>query len=358
MIFFIRFVTATCLFAFLGKANIWLTPLSNTLLAIGYRFFLITSPLFSRLFGKYAITIALIISTIGTLLFCLNGNYQMTIGSILVGIGFSVSGYLIKSEAAETTTGAAHNKIALNAGSLASGIVLLLSINSKDVFFFISACVLFFIILFSIKNSIKKDIVLSIPKSFDKKRWFGWLFVGIAIGIKFFGVLSVLPQYILSTKHNLPNWYGIMIFINSGTVILLQIPIIRLLDRFHPNNSVKITFYLMLIGMILIAFPQYFHAYTMIGAALWTIILSIIECFASYLDAYGSKAGFLLVKETAVGIGAGLAVFFGRYFTSDVSSLLISGCGILSIILASILLNSDLLIKNFLNYSQEKNYLA
>src|SRR3990167_11240707 len=117
MIFFIRFITATCLFAFLGKANIWLNPLSNVILAIGYRFFLILSPVFSRISGKYAITLALMLSVIGTFLFCLHHDYFLAIGAVLVGIGFSISGYLIKSEAAETPTGAAHNKIALNAGS-------------------------------------------------------------------------------------------------------------------------------------------------------------------------------------------------------------------------------------------------
>lgn len=344
MIFFIRFITATCLFAFLGKANIWLNPLSNVILAIGYRFFLILSPVFSRISGKYAITLALMLSAIGTLLFCLRHDYLLAIGAVLVGIGFSISGYLIKSEAAETPTGAAHNKIALNAGSLLSGLVLLISFSSKNIFFGVAAGLLLLLTLVSFFNSKKKkEITLPIPKTFSKKRWIGWLLVGVAIGIKFFGVLSVLPQYILAHSSTLPYWYGITLFVNSGVVILFQLPIIHWVEKFKENNnSFKITLAVMILGMLLIAFPQSFRAYTLIGAIIWTSLLSIIECFASYLDVQGSRSGFLLVKETAVGLGAGLTVFFSRYLSPHYSSIVIGASGIAAIIIATILLYDDL----------------
>lgn len=343
MIFFIRFITATFLFAFLGKANIWLNPLSNILLAIGYRFFLILSPIFSKIAGKYAITLALLCSAIGTVLFAFHHNYILAIGAIFVGIGFSVSGYLIKSEASETPAGAAHNKIALNAGSLLSGVVLLLSINSKHLFFLASAIILLIISLISFCVSRKKEnIVLPIPKTFCARKWAGWLLVGIAIGIKLFGVLSVLPQYILAHNDSLPNWYGITLFINSGIIILLQLPIIHFVERFkHNNNAFKITLIVMLLGMVLISFPQAFYAYTLIGALVWTTLLSIIECFASYLDVQGSRAGFLFIKEVAVGLGAGITVFFSRCLNEHYSSIVIGSTGIISILLAVLLLYDD-----------------
>lgn len=344
MIFFIRFITATCLFAFLGKANIWLNPLSNVLLAFGYRLFLVLSPLFSKLSGKYAITAALLFSALGTLFFCLHQDYFLALGAILVGIGFSVSGYLIKAEASETPTGAAHNKIALNAGSLVSGLVLLISINSKNIFFGVAAVILFAASLatFFVSRK-KKEVALPLPKSFSKRKWIGWLLVGVAIGIKFFGVLSVLPQYILSRQGTLPSWYGLTLFVNSGIIILLQLPIIHWIEKFKANNhSFKMTLIVMILGMILIAFPQSFYAYTLVGAFVWTALLSIVECFASYLDVQGSRAGFLFIKEVAVGLGAGLTVFFSRYLPASYSSLVIGAAGIAAILIATVLLYDDL----------------
>ena len=41
---YIRFVSAIALFALLGQANVWLSPSSNVLLAIGYRALLIFVP--------------------------------------------------------------------------------------------------------------------------------------------------------------------------------------------------------------------------------------------------------------------------------------------------------------------------
>lgn len=343
MIFFIRFVTATCLFAFLAKANIWLNPLSNILLAIGYRFFLIFSPVFSKIAGRYATTLALILSVLGTLLFSLHHDYLLAMGAILVGAGFSISGYLIKSQAAETPTGAANNKIALNAGSLMSGIVLLISFNSRFIFFIVAASILACLTLAAFFNSKKHEkITLPLPTAFSKKRWVGWLLIGVAIGIKFFGVLSVLPQYILAHSSTLPAWYGIILFVNSGVVILFQLPVIHWVEKFKENNkSFKITLAVMLIGMLLIAFPSLFQANTLIGAVIWTSLLSLIECFASYLDVYGSRSGFLLIKETAVGLGAGLTVFFSRYLPPSYSSIAIGAAGITVMMIAVILLYDD-----------------
>jgi hypothetical protein len=185
--------------------------------------------------------------------------------------------------------------------------------------------------------------VLPIPKTFSKKRWAGWLLVGVAVGIKLFGVLSVLPQYILANTGKLPYWFGIIVFVNSAIIIVLQLPIIHWVEKFKENNqSFKITLGLMVMGMLLIAFPQSFYAYTLVGALIWTILLSVIECFVSYLDVQGSRAGFLLVKETAVGLGAGLTVFFSRYLPSHLSSIAIGAAGLLAIFAATILLYEDL----------------
>jgi MFS family permease len=344
VIFFIRFITATCLFSFLGKANVWLTPLSNIILAIGYRFFLILSPIFDRLGKKYAVGLALIFSAIGSLLFFSSHEYLLILGALLVGIGLSVSGYLIKAEASETPSGAAFNKIALNAGSLLSGLILLLAITSKSFFFTIGAGVLFLtaIIALIFGHKKKKAVHLPVPKQFNLRRYIAWLLVGIAVGIKLFGVFSVLPQYLIDEKGYLPNWYGLMIFLNSGIVILLQLPLIHFIERFKANNhAFKLVLIVMCLGMLLIAFPQVFHVQHIMGATLWTLLLSVIECFASYLDVQGSRDGFLLIKETSVGLGAGLTVLLSRELTFPFSAMSVGLVGIAVILIAAILLYKD-----------------
>lgn len=344
MIFLIRFITATCLFAFLGKANVWLTPVSNILLAIGYRFFLILSPLFGKAAGKYAVTIALLLSGLGAILFCSHVSGFLVLGALVLGVGLSVSGYLIKAEAAQSPSGAAFNKIALNAGSLLSGVILLVTINSKYWFFGISAFVLFLTALVSFIFSRKQlpPIRLLTPKRISPRRFLAWILLGIAVGIKLFGVFSVLPQYLIDSKGYLPNWYGIMIFLNSGVVILFQLPIIHWIERYHHrNNAFTLVVFFMILGMLLIGFPQILHVQNWTGAVLWTFLLSLIECCASYLDLAAARAQFLLIKETAVGIGAGLTVFFSREFVPPRSNLLIGVIGIFLLGIAFLLLYQD-----------------
>lgn len=344
MVFFIRFITATCLFAFLGKANIWLNSVSNVILAVGYRFFLILSPILAKKTGKYSVAISLLIAALGTLLFCFNSTYLMALGAVMVGIGLSVSGYLIKSEVSETPSGAAHNKIALNAGSLLSGIIILVFLGTKNLFFIVAALLLLISCLIAYFNSHKqKEIRLPIPKSFCKKRFVGWLLVGMSIGIKLFGVFSVLPQYLINELGKLPNWYGIMVFINSIVIIMFQLPIINFIEKFKINNlSFKLTLAAMVLGMAIIAVPQAFYAETFFGALIWTVLLSIVECCASYLDVQGSRAGYLLIKETSVGLGAGLTVLISRYLDPSISSISTGILGIAIIASACFLLHDDL----------------
>lgn len=294
--------------------------------------------------GKYSIAVSLVISSLGALLFCFKSPYLMAFGAVMVGIGLSVSGYLIKSEVSQCPSGAAHNKIALNVGSLLSGIIILVFLGTKNLFFSLAALLLLICAVISFLNSHKqKDITLPIPRSFCKRKFIGWLLVGISVGIKFFGVFSVLPQYLISELHQLPNWYGIMIFVNSIVIIVFQLPIIHLIEKFKINNlSFKITLSIMLFGMLIIAFPKVFYAQTFIGALIWTILLSIIECCASYLDVQGARAGYLLIKETAVGLGAGLTVLICRYVDPSIASITTGALGVLVIFSVYFLLYDDL----------------
>lgn len=364
MIFAIRFITAACLFILLGKANIWLNPLSNIILAMGYRFFLILSPLFYKVFKGYAVSIALILAAVGLCLYCFHIDSLVILGSILVGVGLSISGYLIKVKASETATGAAHNKIALNLGSFVSGLILLFTINSKEVFFSVCALVLVFTSIgacITNKKEIccKKSVSLVTPTAFNKKHFFAWLLIGVAIGIKLFGVFSVLPQYLIERTGFLPNWYGMMILLNSMIVVLFQLPIIHWIDRRADSiKSFKIVIFVMIIGMLIISCPSLFYAENVIGAVFWIILLSLVECFASYLDVLGAKAQFLLIKETAIGFGAGLTVFLSREFSSPLSGISISLIGACTILIAVFLLKKERQVSSTYDILSNKNLRA
>lgn len=332
MIFFIRFVTATCLFSFLGKANLWLNPFSNILLAFGYRFFLIFSPLFDRLKKSYAIALSIFSAGLGSLFFLSSSTLLLLLGAFLVALGLSVSGYLIKLGVAESASGAAWNKIALNAGSLLAGLILLLSIHSKYIFFGVSAFVLIIIssiALFFIPNESKK-IRLSIPSKISIRPLFTWILVGCVTGIKLFAVFSVLPQYLIYQFNYLPHWYGVMVFLNSIVIVLFQMPIIHQIKKIKGDSKI---FILLLgsifIGMFLISFPRLLYAENFFGALVWTSILSVIECMISYFDVQASVKGYLFIKEVSVGLGAGATVLCSRMLIFPYSAWCVGVLGLM-----------------------------
>lgn len=343
MIFLIRFVMSACLYIFIGNANIWFNPLGNILLVFGSRFFLIFSPLFYKTCRKYAITNALLLSSVSVMLLCFNKDLYIILGILFLGIGMSVSGYLIRYEAAETISGAANNKIAINAGSLVAGVILLFTF-SKNLFFIITAIILLFVALLSwIKH--KKDTVvkkLPIVHKVSKRRWFGWALIGITIGIKLYSVFSVLPQYIILHSGRLPSWYGVLVFINSGIIVLLQKPIIYKVGKFQKDNkALKFTLFAICLGMILISFPKLFHIDVFWGAFVWILMLSIIECIVSYLDMHGARDGCLFIKELSIGLGGGICVLLTRCIPPAFSGILLGFVGIISITTAMILLYGD-----------------
>ncbi len=343
MIFIIRLLTATCFFALLAKANIWLTPICNAILAIGYRTFLIFSPVMSKYSRGFAISVSLLFSFVGMLLFLFNSESLLILGAILLGIGISVSGYLIRSEAAETASGAAHNKIAANLGSFFAGLILLFPAISKMQFFTLNTLIIFvaLVIAFSIDKRPRK-INLALPKNTSLSRMLGWILLGMALGIKLFSVFSVLPQCLLSYDNHLPNWYGMMIFANGFTIILLQLPIIHLIERMGLHKATIVTLGIMLFGMVLIAFPRLLHVYYFANALLWVISLSLVECVASYLDVRGAQSGCLLIKELSVGVGAGVTVLVSRVVPQAYSSISLGVVGALCILIAYFLLRKDL----------------
>ena len=121
-----RCLSAFGLFLLLLCANLWLNPVENTILVLGYRFFILFTP-FLFLFFKHNITFsAFILIEIG--LFAWLFDYTM-LGVILFAIGIAISGYMLKYYSSFTTQGAANNKIALNLGSLLSGLFIIFTEN-------------------------------------------------------------------------------------------------------------------------------------------------------------------------------------------------------------------------------------
>lgn len=225
--------------------------------------------------------------------------------------------------------------------------ILLVSFNSKQYFFAGCALVLLFTALGAFIKSKNEDECKNIASITtlilsNKRHFCAWLLIGIAVGIKLFGVFSVLPQYLIAQNGCLPTWYGLMILLNSAIVIFFQLPVIHWMDKFSENNNAfKIVIFVMILGMLVISYPSVFFTEHFFGAITWIFLLSIIECFASYLDLLGSKANLLLVKETAVGLGAGIDVLLSRSSYSYLSSISIGLIGIATILIGAFLLKKE-----------------
>jgi MFS family permease len=339
--FLIRVIIVAGYFALLGKANLLLNPISNTLLAFGYRGFLVFSPLVSKLTKYHSIPVCLLLSSLGIACYFFHNYYLMILGSFLVALGVSISNFFIKSETAHTSHGAALNKISANMGSFIAALILIYTFTYGKLFFFIEIMFFSLTALIAFSFSIKKIPSLTFPEQYDFKRALRWMFYGVATGIKLFAIFSIMPQYLIQYLGYLPHWYGLMIFVNSLSVVILQIVVIKFIQLFKPRNQLKVTVILMLIGMIIIATPEFFHLQLLYGALSWTFLLSIVECAASYLDIECTQTGYLLNKEITTGVGAGLTVVLSRYIHIQYSSCIIAVIGIVCLIAAYLLSNKS-----------------
>lgn len=336
-IYFSRAVSAFCLFLLLAEANVWLNTLDNTILVLGYRLFILTTPFFFLLFNYRLTFVAFVLAIIG-LLFWLWHHYL--IGTILIALGLAVSGYMLKYYAAFSTKGAARNKIALNIGSILSGVAILLTQNKVLLIFL---CIIF--LLFSLtsfflyyKNIATKKLPIS-KQHFTLKglftfRGLAWIIIGYIIGVKLIAIVSILPQFLIQSNHGiLPHWYGWMLILNCLIVVVLQLPVMRLIDKWE-----KLTALIPLIfGMLIVASSPFISITTFWGAFSWTFALSLVECTISYLDKLSQDEHCLLLKESAVGIGSALTVYAIRAFSPETGSLVI-GLGSLVLLSISIVL--------------------
>ncbi|WP_367043745.1 hypothetical protein [Streptomyces sp. Je 1-332] len=334
MTYVLRFLSALCLFAILAKGNVLLDAYSNTVLVLGYRVLLVFSPLLIRWVGHSAGGVCFLAAAGGAVLWTVPGTPVHLMAALLVGLGLSVGGYVLKATAAESPSGASWNKIALNGGSLLAGVYVALMDPTWGVIGFLAPLIAVLALsgalsLWAVRGDTgrlgpRHDVG---PETTGRHKA-GWSLLGIAIGIKLFAVFSILPQYLLLTSGELPAWYGYLISLNAAVVILLQKPVMSLITA-GGSTQAREKFVLALLAacMVVLATPSLFRVELLPGALLWITLCSVIECAASYLDVAASRAACLFHKEAAAGVGAGLCVALSR-FAGDIGPELIGGVGL------------------------------
>lgn len=251
----LRMVSAIALFSLLGQANVWLDTASNALLAFGYRFLLILTPLTLGLFGQRALIVTLSVSLLGIVLLALNVATGVNwLAVVLFSYGVAVLGYIVKNDAARTPAGAANNKIMLNLGSLCAGLLLLYPHWSPLLFYIVIAALLLVCLPTARHFSLSSDLTAQtlLTKNFAKSGKLKWVLAGIVTGVKLFAVFSILPQEILVHRQTLPAWYGMMIIFNSAIVALIQIPLMALINR-SGDKAMLMSIVIILLGLIVLA---------------------------------------------------------------------------------------------------------
>ncbi len=312
----LRVLMALVLFLIMAQSNVWADTQSHLVLAVGYRALLVLTPFFVHFGYSKGMSISLLLGVLALGLAYFSFN-TWALG--IFALSMAVSGYICKFSNSQTIKGAADNKVALNIGSLAAG-VLILWTQQKDILIGLSILALLVAYFFStrIDWDVKKEIQLPTlcRQKINLFRLAGWSLIGIATGIKLTGVFTILPQYLIHKTGTLPNWFGAMLIINSLGVIFVQHQVLNYLGRSKKN----LTLLLSTSAMILLAIPSLFNVENQMGAILWIALLTLGECALSHYDTVAKNQGYLFPKELMVGVGSFLTVYLGREFP-EVSGL-------------------------------------
>lgn len=334
-----RLLSSCFLYLLLSTANIWLTPLQNTVMAFGYRLFILLVPFIFNFF-KHKITFAsFILVELGLVLWLFN---IVWVGVVVFIIGIAINSYMFKYYASSTVHGVSWNKIAINIGSVLSGVIVIFTQKNNVVLMFsifgMLVAWLSFISYYK-RNDLKN--YKSHPKHFSFTGFFSfsglsWGVIGFTIGVKVIAIYSLLPQFLIQKYNALPWWYGIMVILNSLLVIFFQIPVMRYVSKLSDRQAL----YPLYIGMFCILITYYFPIYTFSWAFIWTFVLTLIECAISYLDKLSQDDHALLVKESFTGIGSAFMVYFARAFNAETSALLVGSISIALLIISSLLISN------------------
>ena len=342
--FIVRLIIATSLYTILGRATVWFDPVSNAILVFGSRFFLVFSPFFFAHFRADAILVATLLAALGAVLLVLPGQIFLIAGAICLATGVSVAGYLIRAYASENIGAAARNKVAINSGVILAGIALSIPDQSNTVVA-LTSFILLLLAAYVARHIVSSRTRVELPAGSTASRslQLAWVLLGLTMGIKLYSPFTLLPQYIVSTTGSIAPWYGVVVLASSVFIVILQKPVINVMGKFAGDRVSMITTWLaMFCGLCVIALPGPFQAATFTGALVWVLMLSLVECFASYLDVYGAKDNCLFIKELAVGAGGGLSALVSRYAPPDISGPILALTGMAFIVIAvMIILNSS-----------------
>lgn len=329
-------MSACCLFLLLAKANTWLNPFDNTILAFGYRFFIFFAPYF-LFFSKHKIAaFSFFVALIGIIFWFISINL---VGAILFSAGIAVGGYVLKVYVSKTPAGAANNKIALNIGSFFSGVFIYFFVGKDSIFLIISLILIAISFISSLffKEGTDDEAAQHKPnfslKGFLSLRGIAWSFIGFGIGIKLMSIVSVLPQYLLKFNSHLPSWYGFALSINAVLIILLQRPIMNFINSW----SLKLSMLPLILSMLVVASPSLFFCQTLIGMLIWVLLLTVFECAVSILDTFAYHDHSLLIKEASVGLGCASTILIMRLIHSIYAASIIGGIG-LAVVLVGVLI--------------------
>ena len=233
------------------------------------------------------------------------------ISALLISLGLSVSGFLIKKLATETPSLAAFNKIALSSGNIIAGVILYVVQNNSYYSWIIAIILIAVAIIIAPKASVSSQIDKNMLTIGVKKKlsfYAAWFFIGSAIGIRIFGLYTILPTYLINQYGKIPEWYGPLLTLYGFLVILAQT--LAIFTKFHPSLSISLA--VLGASCIIIGVPGMVGAHFISGAILWVILLAIEEIFAPYIDFYSAKDGRLFIKEISIGIGGGICVLIMR----------------------------------------------
>lgn len=325
-----RLLSSLCLFWIISEANVYLDSIDNTLLVLGYRFFILLTPLLFYIAKQKLTFYAFLLVEFG--LFAWYFEYW-TIGTVLFSIGIAVSGFMLKYHASHTPAGSAGNKIAINIGSIGSGLIIAFGLGLKTGFALcalVVGCAMVLYLLYYKRQNNCADKYMSHDldiRNIWSLKGVAWSLVGIVTGVKLISFVSILPQFaILMNNGILPVWFGYLIISNSLFVVLFQSHIMSYVKSSNMRFSISV----LSLGMIVITLSPFMHLSEMMGALIWTFILSFVECCISYLDVLSKRDNLLLIKEIFVGVGCALTVFIVRYYGPELGAVLV---GVMALIM-------------------------
>jgi hypothetical protein len=293
----------------LGQLNLWVSASSNALFIILGRVSLVASPLIYKFCRPYSLTYISLLTAVSLFLLLIKSNNSCV---IILACTLSLLGYFQKLYGSYNYKSAGNAKIAANVGGLMGGLMLFfLTQDLKSTILII----LFFTSLIGFLSNAHYEkqpehydhISLNQDSHFSKLR-LAWCLFGIAIGIKFYAIFTLLPQILIRRLDNLPSWYGIILVINTIGIILGQKWVIQLVKSWELFH-----FYIvLLVGFILIALTPILNIEYWLTAVVWTLLLTFIECILSAMDSMSALQGSLLYKEVSIGIGGALVALFAR----------------------------------------------